>query len=75
MNQQKSLVILGVILGIIFFVIGFVYATHTAGNLPAFFPGYTVGATNIHTKHSIAAFIAGLACFIFAWFKSGSKKV
>jgi hypothetical protein len=74
MNKQKSLVVLGVVLGIIFFIIGFIYATHSAGNLPAFFPGYSIGAAGIHTKHSIAAFIAGLACFVFAWFESGPKK-
>jgi hypothetical protein len=74
MNKQKSLVILGVVLGIVLFIIGFIYATHAAGALLSFFPGYSSGATNIHTKHSIAAFIAGLACFIFAWFESGPKK-
>jgi asparagine N-glycosylation enzyme membrane subunit Stt3 len=74
MNKQKILIILGAVLGIVFFIVGFIYATHSAGNLPTFFPGYSIGATNIHTKHSIAAFIAGVACFIFAWFQSGPKK-
>ncbi len=73
-SKQKSLVILGAVLGIVFFIIGFIYATHPAGSLPTFFPGYSIAATDIHTKHSIAAFIAGVACFIFAWFKSGPKK-
>jgi len=72
--QNKGLVSLGVVLGIVFFVVGYIYATHTAGQLPTFFPGYLAGATNVHTKHSIAAFIVGIACFIFAWFKSGPKK-
>jgi hypothetical protein len=72
--NQKVLVGLGVVLGIVFFVIGYVYATHSAGSLPVFFPGYSAGALNIHTKHSIAAFIVGAACFVFAWFKSGPKK-
>jgi len=71
MNKQKSLVVLAALLGIVFFIAGFIYATHPAGSLPVFFPGYSIDATNIHTKHSIAAFIVGLACFIFAWFESG----
>jgi len=25
-------------------------------------------------KHGIAAFLLGLACFAFAWFKSGPKR-
>ena len=75
MNKQKTLIGLGAVLGVVFFIIGFIYATHPAGNLPTYFPGYSIGAIDIHTKHSIAAFIAGLACFIFAWFESGPKAV
>ena len=73
MNKKQS-VTLGIVLGIIFFVIGFVYVTHQAQNLPSFFPGYTPGDALHHTKHAIAAFIVGLACFIFAWFQSGPKR-
>lgn len=73
MNKQKILVILAAALGIVLFIIGFIYATHAAGSLPTYFPGYLAGATNVHTKHSLAAFIAGLGCFIFAWFQSGPK--
>ncbi len=73
MGNQKGLVVLGVVLGIVFFIVGYVYATHSAGTLPSFFPGYLAGAKNVHTKHSIAAFIVGIACFVFAWFKSGPK--
>ena len=25
-------------------------------------------------KHGIAAFLVGLACFVFAWFNTGPKK-
>ena len=38
--KNKTQVILGVILGVAFFVIGYIYLSHTAGNLPHFFPGY-----------------------------------
>ena len=72
--KNKGLVILGVVLGIIFFVVGYIYLTRGAGSLPAFFPGYSAGITLAHTKHGLAAFIAGLACFVYAWFQSGPKQ-
>jgi 1,4-dihydroxy-2-naphthoate octaprenyltransferase len=25
-------------------------------------------------KHGIAAFLVGLACFVFAWFRTGPKR-
>ena len=75
--KNKGLVWLGIVLGIVFFVVGFVYATHTAMTLPSFFPGYEAGEVavdRLHTKHAIAAFIAGVACFIVGWFQSAPKK-
>lgn len=71
--NNKGLVFLAVVLGIVFFVIGIVYVTHTAGRLPGFFPGHEAGSTTIHIKHGIAAFVVGIACLIYAWFKSGPK--
>jgi hypothetical protein len=71
--NNKLLVPVSIVLGLVFFVIGYVYATHTAGALPGFFPGFEAGATNVHIKHSIAAFLLGVVCFVFAWFKSGPK--
>lgn len=72
--NNKLLVWLGVILGVVFFILGYVYASHTAGALPSYFPGYLAGSSTVHVKHSIATFVAGIACFIFAWFQSGPKK-
>lgn len=66
--------VLVIIAGLLFCGIGYIYATHTAGSLPGFFPGYQAGATNIHGKHSLAAFIVGLGCFVYAWFLSGPKQ-
>ena len=63
------------IVGIIFIIIGFVYATHGAGSLPHFFPGYAAGISAKHIKHSLAAFILGVLCLIYAWFKSAPKAV
>jgi uncharacterized membrane protein len=72
--NKKVLIWISIILGIVFFVIGYVYATHGAGSLPNYFPGYEAGAGGVHTKHSIASFVVGLACFVYAWFASGPKK-
>ena len=65
--------VLGIVLGFVFLYIGFVYSTHAADNLPTYFPGYLQGSTHVHAKHAIASFIVAVACFIFAWFKSGPK--
>jgi hypothetical protein len=62
--RNKVLVLISVILGLVFFVIGYIYATHAAGALPSFFPGYSSGSSTVHTKHAIASFVVGLACFI-----------
>ena len=72
--KNKGMVWLGVILGVVFLVIGYIYMTHSAGALPKFFPGYTTGESHVHTKHALAAFIVGVACFIYAWFQSGPKR-
>jgi hypothetical protein len=71
--MKKVLVSLGIIFGIVFFIIGYVYATHSAGSLPTYFPGYEAGQGARHVKHSIASFIVGIACFVYAWFQSGPK--
>jgi hypothetical protein len=42
--------------------------------LPSFFPGHDAGSDHHHTKHGIAAFLLGIACFVFAWFKSGPRR-
>ena len=73
--SNKFLVWVSVILGVLFFVIGYIYATHAAGTLPAYFPGYSSGSSIVHTKHAIASFVVGLACVIYGWFKSGSKAI
>ena len=41
---------------------------------PSFFPGHQAGSDHHHVKHGIAAFLVGLACFAFAWFRSGPKR-
>lgn len=72
--MKKLLMWVSFILGLAFLYVSYFYLTHAAGNLPAFMPGYLAGSQTIHYKHSIAALLLGIACFVFAWFQSGKKK-
>jgi hypothetical protein len=71
--MKKLLMVALVILAIISGIVSVVYFTHTAGNLPHFYPGYTAGSTHTHTKHGIV--FAGLAVVLLlgAWMVSGSS--
>jgi uncharacterized membrane protein HdeD (DUF308 family) len=63
-----------VIAGIVLIVIAIVYWAEPAKSLPGFFPGHQSGSGHHHVKHGIAAFVVGLACFVFAWFRTGPKR-
>jgi hypothetical protein len=73
-RHRKLLVVLALILGTALIVVAIIYWVEPAGSLPSFFPGHEAGSSHHHTKHGIAAFLVGLACFAFAWFNSGPKK-
>jgi len=73
-QYRKLLVTLAVVLGIALIVIAAVYWAEPARSLPSFFPGHEAGSDHHHVKHGIAAFLVGLACFVFAWFNTGPKK-
>ena len=74
MTKNKNLIIPAVLLGLVLIVIAIIYWANTAGDLPSFFPGYKAGSSTTHVKHGIAAFLLGIACFVFAWFRSGPKR-
>jgi hypothetical protein len=74
MRNDRLLVALAVVVGIILMVIAVIYWAEPADSLPSFFPGHQAGSDHHHVKHGIAAFLVGLACFAFAWFKSGPKR-
>jgi hypothetical protein len=74
MTNDRLWVIGSIVLGIILIIIAVVYWAEPAGSLPSFFPGHTAGSSHHHVKHGIAAFLLGIACFVFAWFKSGPKR-
>ena len=65
-RYRKVLVVLAVVLGIVLVAIAIVYWAEPARSLPSFFPGHEAGSGHHHTKHGIAAFLLGLACFAFA---------
>ena len=74
MDRDRLLVWLAVLAGIVLIAIAVIYWVEPAKSLPSFFPGHQAGSGHHHTKHGIAAFLVGLACFVFAWFRSGPKR-
>ena len=74
MRNDRLLVVVAVVLGIVLIVIGIVYWAEPAKSLPGFFPGQEAGSNHHHVKHGIAAFLLGVACLVFAWFRSGPQR-
>ena len=74
MRNDRLLVALALVAGIALIVIAIVYFAEPAKSLPGFFPGHQAGSNHHHTKHGIASLLVGLACFVFAWFRSGPKR-
>jgi uncharacterized membrane-anchored protein YitT (DUF2179 family) len=74
MRNDRLLVVLAVVVGIILIAISIVYFLEPAHSLPSFFPGHQAGSNHHHVKHGIAALLLGLACLVFAWFRSAPKR-
>ena len=74
MRKDNYLVWAAVVVGIILILISLTYWVEPAKSLPSFFPGHQAGSAHHHAKHGIVAFLLGLACFAFAWFRSGPKR-
>jgi hypothetical protein len=74
MRNDRLLVALAVLVGIVLIAVAVVYWAEPAKSLPGFFPGHQAGSAHHHVKHGIAAFLVGLACFAFAWFRTGPKR-
>ena len=74
MGNDRVLALAAVIVGIVLIALAVVYWVEPAHALPGFFPGHQTGSNHHHVKHGIAAFLLGIACFVFAWFKSGPKR-
>src|SRR5271154_1171096 len=74
MRNDRLLVAAAVVLGTILIGIAVVYFVEPAKSLPGFFPGHAAGSDHHHVKHGIAALLLGVACYVFAWFRSGPKR-
>ena len=75
MNTRHPVVVgAAVVVGVALIVLAIVYWAEPAGSLPSFIPGHQSGSGHHHVKHGIAAFLVGLACFVYAWFKTGPKR-
>ena len=74
MRNNQVLVAAAVIIGVVLIVVAVVYWIEPARSLPGFFPGHQAGSSHHHTKHGIAAFLLGVACLVFAWFRSAPKR-
>jgi hypothetical protein len=73
-RNDRLLVVAAIVLGIVLIVIAIVYWAEPAKSLPGFFPGHEAGSNHHHVKHGIAAFLLGVACLVFAWFRSGPRR-
>ena len=73
-RNDRLLVILAIVVGVVLIAVGIVYWLEPAKSLPGFFPGHQAGSSHHHVKHGIAAFLLGVACLVFAWFRSGPSR-
>jgi len=74
MRNDRLLVALAVLAGIVLIAVAAVYWAEPARSLPGFFPGHEAGSNHHHVKHGIASFLVGIACLVFAWFRSGPSR-
>ena len=74
MRNDRLLPLAAVIVGTILIVVAIIYWVEPAKSLPSFFPGHEAGSDHHHVKHGIAAFLVGVACFVYAWFQTGPKR-
>jgi hypothetical protein len=73
-RNDRLLVGIALVVGILLIAIAITYWVEPAKSLPGFFPGHQAGSSHHHTKHGIAAFLLGIACFVFVWFRTGPKR-
>jgi uncharacterized membrane protein HdeD (DUF308 family) len=74
MRNDRLLALLAAVVGVILIVIGIIYFVEPASSLPGFFPGHQAGSSHHHVKHGIAALLVGVACLVFAWFRTGPRR-
>lgn len=75
MPNDRVLAWLAALLGLALVAIGVTYIALSEHDIPSFFPGHVSHASgHHHIKHGIAAIFLGLACFAFAWFRTGPRE-
>jgi hypothetical protein len=74
MSKNTALVVASLVAGVVLIALAFLYWIEPASSLPSWLPGYAAGSPHHHVKHGIAAFLVGIACLVFAWFRSAPKK-
>jgi len=73
-DRGRLLVWLAVVVGVALIAIAFVYWLEPAKSLPSWLPGHEAGSNHHHIKHGIASFLVGVACLVFAWFRSAGPR-
>jgi hypothetical protein len=73
-ERGRLLVWLAVLVGLALIVLAVVYWAEPAKSLPSWLPGHEAESNHHHVKHGIAAFLLGLACLVFAWFRSAGPR-
>jgi hypothetical protein len=73
-QRDRLLVSLAVVVGLALIVLAVVYWAEPARSLPSWLPGHEAGSNHHHVKHGIASFLLGVACLVFAWFRSAGPR-
>jgi len=74
MTKRRNLILPAIALAVVFFALAVLYWAEPAHSLPSLIPGHEAGSNHHHVKHGIAAFLLGLACLVFAWFRSAGPR-
>ena len=72
--NSRPVIVIAAIAGVVLIALAIYYWAEPASSLPSWLPGHEAGSSHHHAKHGIAAFVVALACFVFAWFQSGSSE-
>src|SRR6266487_4812585 len=73
-TKHPAVIAVAFVVGVALIVLAVVYWAEPAGSLPSWIPGHAAGSGHHHVKHGIAAFLVGLACLVFAWFRSAGPR-
>jgi hypothetical protein len=72
--NSRPVIVVATVVGILLIALAIYYWVEPAKSLASFMPGHEAGSNHHHAKHGVAAFVLGIACFVFAWFRSGPRR-